>query len=91
MNRRKAVFILVFMLLPFFLIGGLIAFFGIITVEIYATLAGVLGGVASVIGLISIASPSLTTSDVRAVEYRPRAGRDASQDPRTPPPLRRTR
>jgi len=52
----------------FFLIGGVLTWFGVISVINYAFAAGIIGSIASSIGLLSFASPRLTSSDLLNVE-----------------------
>jgi hypothetical protein len=58
----------VLLALAVFLAGGAAAWKGYLDISVYALLTGILGSVASVVGLISLASKRLTSSDIREVE-----------------------
>lgn len=59
---------LVLSAITFFFIGGLLTWAGIIPVMAYATAGGIIGSIASTIGLLAFASPRLTDKDVLSVE-----------------------
>jgi hypothetical protein len=52
----------------FFAVGGFLAWRGSFDTSTYIALTGLVGSVASVIGLIALASPRLTTKDIREVD-----------------------
>jgi hypothetical protein len=52
----------------FFNVGGYFALHGSLNANTYIVLTGVIGSVASVIGLIALATPRLTSKDFRDVD-----------------------
>jgi len=52
----------------FFALGGLLAWLGTLDATTYIVITGLVGSVASVIGLVALGAPRLTTSDIRNVE-----------------------
>ena len=54
--------------LMYFALGGLMIYFGNLTVESYALFGGIAGSIASILGLVSLSRPALTQSDIENVE-----------------------
>lgn len=54
--------------IAFFLIGGLVTWQGGLDIVTYATVGGIVGSVASTLGLLAFASPRLSDRDVLSVE-----------------------
>jgi ROS/MUCR transcriptional regulator protein len=52
----------------FFAVGGFLAWRGSLDSTTYIVLTGVIGSIASIVGLIALASPRLTAKDIRDVE-----------------------
>lgn len=52
----------------FFLVGGALCWQGIFPVESYAITAGIVGSLASTVGLLGFAAPRLTSNDFQIVE-----------------------
>jgi hypothetical protein len=66
---KKLIIVAIVVLCVFFIVGGIAAYFGKLDKEIYIVVTGIVGGLASVIGLIGLLSkPSITASDMRQVE-----------------------
>ena len=61
---RATVATLILVCLLYFIIGGLLALIGWFPVEKYVFTGGVVGGIASVLGLISLARPVLNQRDL---------------------------
>jgi membrane protein implicated in regulation of membrane protease activity len=51
-----------------FVVGGVLAVVGTLPVQQYAVASGIIGSIASVIGLAALIRPRLTASDLRNVE-----------------------
>lgn len=62
--------ILVVSAILFFAGGGIATWQGVLNVNTYALIGGIVGSVASTIGLLAFASPRLTDSDVLSVESK---------------------
>ena len=60
--------IIIALVLAFFAIGAVLAFFGKFNVEAYIIVTGIVGSIASVIGLVALGANRLTAADVRNVE-----------------------
>jgi len=60
--------LIVFAAIIFFVVGGGLAFYEIISINTYALFGGIVGSIASTIGLLAFASPRLTAKDVLSVE-----------------------
>lgn len=54
--------------LAFFAVGAVLAYFGQFSAETYIIVTGIVGSVASVIGLVALGAARLTADDVRNVE-----------------------
>jgi hypothetical protein len=65
--KIAAIFFVLFAII-FFLVGGVLAWFGILDNGSYAFAAAIVGSVASTVGLLGITSPRLTSSDIQKVE-----------------------
>jgi uncharacterized small protein (DUF1192 family) len=66
---KKLIIVAIVVLCVFFIVGGIAAYFEKLDKEIYIVITGIVGGLASVIGLIGLLSkPSITASDMRQVE-----------------------
>ena len=57
--------------LAFFAIGAALAYFGKFSADTYIIVTGIVGCVASVIGLVALGAARLTAADVRNVEADP--------------------
>jgi hypothetical protein len=67
-KSRAFVTVLVFSSLLYFLIGGLTAALGKLEVQTYALIGGMVGSVASILGLVSLSRPSITQTDLQQIE-----------------------
>jgi hypothetical protein len=65
---RTVVRLLILILSLFFAVGAVLAWRGILETNTYIVVTGLVGSVASVIGLVTLGSPRLTTKDLRSVE-----------------------
>lgn len=66
---KKAIsIIVVFAAILFFVGGGIAVWQGLLNVTTYALVGGIVGSIASTIGLLAFASPRLTENDVLSVE-----------------------
>ena len=52
----------------YFIVGGILAWQQVITVQAYALIGGIVGSLASSIGLVSLSRPSLQQSDLEKIE-----------------------
>lgn len=60
--------ILISLILVFFAVGAALAYFGKFSPETYIIVTGIVGSIASVIGLVALGAARLTAADVRNVE-----------------------
>jgi hypothetical protein len=60
--------IIIALTLAFFAVGAVLAYFGQFNAETYIVVTGIVGSVASVIGLVALGAARLTADDVRSVE-----------------------
>jgi hypothetical protein len=65
---RATLSVLIISCILYFIIGGILALFGWVCVENYAIAGGVVGGIASVLSLISLARPALSQGDLDTIE-----------------------
>ncbi len=65
---RKAFAIIILLCIAYFLGGWIAVHFALISKETYFTYAGIVGGLASVIGLLSFTRPAITKSDLQELE-----------------------
>ncbi|PYF01136.1 hypothetical protein BJ122_12614 [Rhodopseudomonas faecalis] len=66
---KKLVVTTIIAVCAFFIVGGAAAYFGKLDKEIYIVVTGIVGGLASVIGLVGLFSKSsITANDMRKVE-----------------------
>jgi hypothetical protein len=65
---RRAIHFIILLVALFFAFGALLAWRGTLETATYILVTGVIGSVASVIGLIALSTPRLTTKDLRGVE-----------------------
>lgn len=67
---RVTVAILIVACLLYFIGGGIAAWFDWFSINRYVLIGGIVGGLASVLGLISLARPSLNQEDLRGLELQ---------------------
>jgi hypothetical protein len=67
MTKALSIFV-VFAAILFFIGGGIAVWQGVLGVATYALVGGIVGSIASTIGLLAFASPRLTEKDVLSVE-----------------------
>lgn len=65
---KSVAIIVVTLSIVFFIVGGLLVWNGLFSTNAYALSAGIIGSVASIIGLLTFASPRLTSKDILSVE-----------------------
>ncbi len=65
----RRIFAIIILLCIAYFIGGWVAVhFGVLTKDTYYSLAGIVGGLASVVGLFSFTKPALTKTDLQEIE-----------------------
>lgn len=66
----KKLFTIFFVLFAMFIfiVGGILAWFNAISTETYAVAAGIVGSLASTLGLLAFLSPRITGDDVKSIE-----------------------
>ena len=60
--------IIIALVLAFFAVGAVLAIFGKFNTDTYIIVTGIIGSIASVIGLVALGSARLTAADIRNVE-----------------------
>jgi hypothetical protein len=65
---RVAITMLITFCVLYFIVGGLLTVFKLIQPATYAIIGGIVGGFASVLGLLSLARPPLSQSDINQIE-----------------------
>lgn len=64
---RKVFFVIISMIAVFFIVGGIGAYFQFVDLNKYSLFAGILGSIASIMGLISFTTPRLKAADLKEV------------------------
>jgi len=65
---RRLILILLPLCIMYFLVGAILMWTNVLDQTTYLTYAGVVGGIASVLGLLSFVRPALTQTDIQNIE-----------------------
>lgn len=65
---RKIIILLLPSCILYFLVGGVLVWFNVFSLASFLNGSGIVGGLASVLGLISFLRPALTKSDIDSIE-----------------------
>lgn len=67
---KKILIVLVSIVLLFFIVGYIAVLYFSFNLQLYLTIATISGGIASVLGLLSLSRPALTTNDIQSFEVQ---------------------
>lgn len=70
MNLRRLFQLVIALCVAYFVLGWIASYFGWLTRDNYLLYAGFVGSLASVVGLVSLARPSISRSDLESIESK---------------------